>query len=246
MGYDKSANVYNSIYTNRKNYKRESGLALNIAHQAHQYKQHKDGSFPESLLDVACGTGLHLEYFSRSIENVEGLDLSEEQLAVARRRLRSVPLHRGDMTDFDLGKSFDVITCLFSSIGHLLYREKLHAAMTCMARHLKPGGVVLVEPWIMPHAFKEGHIGIDVVDKPDLKIARFSTAKRTNNIIYLQMHHMVAEPENIEYFVENHELALYTQKEYEDAFRTAGLAVYFDPSGLSDNRRGLFIGVKPQ
>ena len=70
-----------------------------------------------TLLDVACGTGRHLELLSDGYR-VEGLDLDAQLLAVARERLPSVPLHSGDMRDFELGRRFDVVTCLFSSIGY--------------------------------------------------------------------------------------------------------------------------------
>src|SRR5438128_2598716 len=71
-----------------------------------------------SLLDVACGTGLHDEHLLKWYD-VEGVDLSTAQLAVARGRLPEVTYTRADMTDFDMGKQYDVVTCLFSSIGHM-------------------------------------------------------------------------------------------------------------------------------
>ncbi|MBA2569767.1 MAG: methyltransferase domain-containing protein, partial [Chloroflexi bacterium] len=50
-----------------------------------------------TLLDVACGTGRHLELL-RGRFVVEGVDLDAGLLAVARERLGpDVPLHRGDM-----------------------------------------------------------------------------------------------------------------------------------------------------
>ena len=84
------------------------------------------------LLDIACGTGRHLECFRDGYE-IEGLDLNEELLALARARLGDVPLHGGDFCDFDLGSRFHVITNLFSSIGYAGTREKLDAAIACVA-----------------------------------------------------------------------------------------------------------------
>lgn len=76
------------------------------------------------LLDVACGTGLHLSYLKAHF-HVEGLDLDEKLLAIARQRLLDVPLHHADMTDFDLGRTFAVVTCLFSAIGYVKTLDNL-------------------------------------------------------------------------------------------------------------------------
>src|SRR4051812_11916048 len=80
-----------------------------------------------TLLDVACGTGKHLEHLRTRFE-CEGADLDEGLLDVARKRVPGVPLHHLDMRDFDLGRQFDVITCLFSSIGFVGGPDGLEAA----------------------------------------------------------------------------------------------------------------------
>ena len=77
-----------------------------------------------TLLDVACGTGRHLEYFVREASCV-GLDIEPGLLAVAGRRCPGVELVPGDMTDFELGRTFDAVTCLFSSIGYVRTVEGL-------------------------------------------------------------------------------------------------------------------------
>ena len=54
------------------------------------------------------------------------------------------------MTAFDLGCRFDVVTCLFSSIGYVGTVERLDQAIATMAAHLEPGGTLIVEPWLSP------------------------------------------------------------------------------------------------
>jgi len=114
---------------------------------------------------VACGTGLHAEAFQRWY-HVEGLDWSPGQLAVARERLPNVKLYQADMTNFATRKHYDVVTCLCSAIGELLDIEQVNRAVTTMANHLKPGGVLLVEPWLRPEQLREGRIWAEFVDEP--------------------------------------------------------------------------------
>jgi len=68
-------------------------------------------------------------------------------LQLAASRLPGVPLHPGDMRDFDLGERFDVVTCLGSSIAWMTTDADMRRAVANMARHLHPGGVLLIEPW---------------------------------------------------------------------------------------------------
>ena len=195
------------------------------------------------LLDVACGTCQHLEHLKEHFQ-VEGLDLDDELLALARQRCPGVPFHQGDMTDFDLGRRFDVVTCLFSSIGYVRTVENLVRAVDCMARHAVPGGLVLVEPWFTPEAWRPGTVHGLFVDEPDLKIARVNTSLARGRLSYFDFHYLIGTPEGTEHAVEHHELGLFEQEEMVAAFQAAGLTVSYDEEGLTG--RGLYLGRRPR
>ena len=193
----------------------------------------------QTLLDVACGTGKHLEVLREWYE-VEGIDLDGGLLDVARRRLPGVPLHQGDMRTFDLGKQFDAVTCLFSAIGYAGDTDGLRAAVVRMAAHLAPDGILIVEPWIEPDAWIDGNLNLLAVDEDDLKVARVTRSSRRGNVSIMDFHYLVVTREHAETFEERHEPTLFTREEYGDAFRAAGLAVARDEEGLIG--RGLYIG----
>ena len=229
--FARSARIYDAVYA-WKDYGRE-------AVRVHELVQaRKPGA--ATLLDVACGTGAHLAELRRWYR-CEGLDLDSDLLAVARERLPAVPIHEGDMRDFDLGRRFDAVTCLFSSIGYLLTVEALEAAVGAMARHLEPGGVLVVEPWLRPEAVVTPHVGAVFVDEPELKIARVDTIEVDGRTSSFDFHYLVGTPQGVEGFVEHHELGLFTREEQLAAFRAAGLQVEHDEEGLMG--RGLYIGV---
>jgi SAM-dependent methyltransferase len=193
-----------------------------------------------TLLDVACGTGKHLERLQREFE-VEGLDLDVDLLAIARGRLGAVPLHRGDMRNFDLGRRFDAVTCLFSAIGHVADRDELDAAVGAMARHLEPGGVLVVEPWLEPDVWIAGRLHLLTVDEPELKIARITVPEKRGITSIMNFHYLVATPDGVETYEERLEHGLFTRTEYGTALERAGLSVEHDEDGLSG--RGLWIGT---
>ena len=43
-------------------------------------------------------------------------------------------------------RAYDVVLCLFSSIGYVKTKSNLNRAVKCMANHLTPGGILLIEP----------------------------------------------------------------------------------------------------
>ncbi len=194
------------------------------------------------LLDVGCGTGGHLALLARDFD-AEGVDLNDQLLAIARAKCPGIAFHHGDMLDFDLGRRFDVVLCLFSAIGYVRTPARLRQAVANLARHVRPGGVLIVEPWLLPESIKPGYLHALFVDQPQLKVARMGTHRVVDRVSLLDMHYLVATAKNIEYFVERHELGIFTRDEYLSSFRDAGLDALWDEPGLIG--RGLVIGVKP-
>jgi ubiquinone/menaquinone biosynthesis C-methylase UbiE len=234
--FSKSAELYDTIYLSRgKNYAGEA----QAVHELVQKNLHSGG---KTLLDVACGTGIHTGYL-REHYQVEGLDLDERMLEVARKKMPETPFHQGDMLDFDLSRKFDVITCLFSSIGYVKTLPKLNQAVANLEKHLEPGGVLVVEPWFTPEDWNPGNVHATFVDQPDLKIARMNLTGREGTLSYFVFHYLVGTPEGITSFDERHELGLFTTDEYLAAFRASGLEIIHDPRWL--NQRGLYLGKKP-
>jgi len=231
--YDDMAAVYDLAYE-AKDYPREAAMLRWII----AAKKRSSGN---TLLDVACGTGKHMAELQRDFA-VQGLDLSTALLAVAQRRLLDVTFHLGDMSAFNLGAQFDVVTCLFSAIGHVETVEKLNATLRCFSSHARPGGVVIVEPWFTPEQYHPGAVHRLFIDKPDIKFARMNLSEVQGALSIMALHHLVGTPSGIQHFVERLEMGLFTHQEYLDAFTNASLDVTFDSEGLIG--RGLYVGVK--
>ena len=234
--FTKSEAFYDAIYGTMKDYADE---AQQIHELIQQYKQ----SSVTALLDVACGTGGHIPFF-RQHYIVEGLDLDEQMLTIARKRNPGTIFHRADMVDFTLGHQFDVIVCLFSSIGYVKTVARLYQTLQTMQRHLHQGGVVLIEPWLSPEVYKVGHIAAVFVDQPDLKIARMNISEVEDGISVMNFHYLVATPQGIEHFTERHELGLFSHEDYLNAFSVNGFDVVYDPDPHTLMGRGLYIGVR--
>ena len=235
--YERQAVFYDAIYDAQgKDYEKE---AEQIKGVIEKYKK----SPGNALLDVGCGTGGHFP-FLRKWYSVEGLDINENMLKVARQRHPNITFSQGSMVDFNLETQFDAVTCLFSAIGYAMTVSNLQSAIKSLERHTKPGGVVVVEPWFSPDQWKEGKPAAVFVDKPDMKLARVNVSERRGNVSIVNFHFLVATQGNVEHFTELHEIGLFTKKEYINAFKKAGLQTTYDPQGITG--RGLYVGVKPE
>ncbi|HEX9766406.1 MAG TPA: class I SAM-dependent methyltransferase [Nitriliruptorales bacterium] len=240
--FRRTANVYDLIYrATGKDY------AAEATQLTEQIRDRQPAA--RTLLDVACGTGGHLVHLADTF-TVAGVDLDPGMLAHARAKLPGVELVEADMRRFDLGRSFDVVVCLFSSIGYMRDSHELDQAVARMTSHLSPGGVLVIDGWVRPQAWRAGPDGrggphLDVAEGGDgLLVARIVRTRRDGNAVLMDMDHLVATIEGVDHVVDQHRVTLFTDGEYRGALDAAGLTVERLDSPMPDRDR--YIGVKPQ
>ena len=98
----------------------------------------------QSVLDVACGTGIVARTAAERIGpggRVVGVDLNQAMLTVAERVCPGVELRRADVTalPFDAA-TFDVVLCQMA----LMFFPDRHAALREMRRVVTPQGTVVI------------------------------------------------------------------------------------------------------
>jgi SAM-dependent methyltransferase len=160
-------------------------------------------------------------------------------LARAADRLPGVPLLAGDAESFAAGSRFDAVTSLFSVIG---YVGSLDAAVANMARHLTPGGVLVIEPWLYPQEYKRLHVGSDYTDTGRRTIYRMSHSgvdPAAPNVSVLTMHYLVGSPSGISHWTDTHRMTMFTREEFTAAYAAAGLSCEFVDPGFG---RGVVVG----
>lgn len=231
-----TANLYDALYANSKDYGKE-------AHRLYELiEQHKTTS-GKRLLDAACGTGQHL-FFLQNYYEVEGLEINPDFISIAEKKLPATIIHKQDMMSFTIPTKFDVLTCLFSSIGYTRTYECLAATLLNMRQHLKPGGVLIIEPWYTPTTFKPGHFTATIQELNGGKVVRTNHWSQENGHAKGDSQFLVVDSTGIKHISEQHLLGLFSQEQYTEALESAGLRVIYDAYGLIG--RGLYIGVSPQ
>lgn len=230
--FTESAEFYDLIYS-WKDYPAEAARVAALIRELHPQATR--------VLDVACGTGEH----ARILEAehgfvVDGLDVNEAFVAVAAGKLGAGRVYRGDMTSFELPARYDVILCLFSSIGYVRTLDNVRRTLECFRRHLAPDGVVILEPWLAPDAVTPGRVTVHSSDRDGIAVVRMSYMSVEGSMSRLHFEYLIGRPTGIGRLTEIHEMGLFTVEEMLACFAGAGFAASWEPEGLTG--RGLYTG----
>jgi SAM-dependent methyltransferase len=167
-------------------------------------------------------------------------------LAVARKNVPGVKFSRGDMADFDVGRRFDVVLCLFSSIGYLKTRKEISMAVANFARHLKEGGVLIIEPWLRKSEWSDRTVHMQQYESNSLKIARMSFVHAEGALSVLDERYLIGEKgKGVSYIRDLHKMRFFEVEPTLLALRKAGLDPRFTEDSLMPGR-GLVIATKPR
>ncbi|MCI4351604.1 MAG: class I SAM-dependent methyltransferase [Thermoplasmata archaeon] len=233
--YSRMARYYDQVYS-WKDYAEE---ARRITALVRRWGR----SNSRTLLDVGCGTGTHLALLQGRFR-CTGVERNDAMLRVARRKSRAVRWVHADMERLELGEPFDIVTCLFGAIGYVGTVPRLRRMMQRLARHVRPGGLLVIDPWLTPQNYQDGHLSLTVHDAPGLKIARAAISRREGRRSTIEFGYVVgASRAPLRLFRETHRLGLFSVAEILAALSDAGFRGRFYRKGFSLDR-GLYVAVR--
>ena len=230
--FTESAELYDLIYSRFKDYPAETYQLAELLGKVHARCR--------TILDVACGTGEHAYLLATHHGfEVDGLDLDPAFVRIARAKHPSGRFYEADMADFDLGRHYDAVLCLFSSIGYLRTLAQVRRALECFRKHIADDGVVIVEPWFTPDAMQPGYTNTRTVETQGLRIVRVSHTELDGRLSRLRFDYEIEGPDGSRRASEVHELGLFTTDEMLRSFEAVGLVAEYDSRGLYG--RGLYV-----
>ena len=228
---------YYDIVTQSRRYDREARILRKIISKLTISRGRK-------LLDAGCGTGKHLMYLASDF-CCTGLDLHEEMLKVARKKVPNATFVRANMTDFRLRNKFDVILCMSSAIGLVRTYSNLGKTIKNFSNHLKNGGIVIIENDSFSCSRSPPlYMNLLTAETSDIKIARVDYYRRRGNVLIEREDYMIAQRgKGTRHFADLQYMGMFGLKRTMHIMEQAGLTPKF-LKGALHRGNGLLLGRK--
>ncbi len=195
-------------------------------------------------LDLACGTALAVEFFSKRGYRSLGVDLSLPMLQIGRRR--AAHLIAADMRALPFLSKFARITCLYDSLNHLKSGKDLAAVFRAAADVLNDDGLFLFDvnhPDIYPAIW--GNEAPFIADGSDFHLQMATKFRRGDRIAQAIVTGWATVAGKRVRIHEKREQRAFSEREIIDALGSAGLVpsevTKFDPYAEGKNVKLFFV-----
>lgn len=95
------------------------------------------------IIDLACGPGMHGNWFAEHGFNVTGIDIEKEAIQIAKSLYPAVSFNVGDMRDIQADKA-NLVLFLGNTISSSKSPEDLELIISSIANVLHDGGILLI------------------------------------------------------------------------------------------------------
>jgi len=113
-----------------------------------------------SILELGCGTGRVTLSLVPYCQYIQGVDISPAMISICREKLVKAGIPRtkaevveGDITNFDLNKTFDIIIAPFRVLQNLETDQDVDGLFACVRKHLSKKGTCILNvfrPYLEP------------------------------------------------------------------------------------------------
>lgn len=137
------------------------------------------------ILNLGCGTGKHDNFLSKLGYKVDGVDLSKEMIAQAKKNFGSnsnLTFYEGNINSWvhAEGKQYDVVISLFHVLSYQTENDNVLNTFKTAYHHLNPGGIFLYDCW-----YGQGVLS----DRPAVRVKRLENDQIKVQRISEPVHH---------------------------------------------------------
>jgi len=126
-----------------------------------------------SVLDVGCGTGFFVDYYTRKKSNVTGIDITDISVRILRAKFPSCTFVRADIGSPDIGlkETFDIIN-VFDVLYHIVDDNAFERAIGNIGERCKQGGWILLTDALDPEKSVSEHVRYRDIETYSLSLGR--------------------------------------------------------------------------
>lgn len=132
---DKMASIYDAMYQTFINYTEEHDFYKNILQKYHC----------QSVLELGSGTGNLAKLFSQNNFDYIGLDVSEDMIAIAKKRAPNSPFIHADMREFLLDSPINATLITGRSTSYLISNEDVYYCFDSVYQNLSEKGLFVFD-----------------------------------------------------------------------------------------------------
>jgi len=220
--FQKYSAYYDLLYAD-KNYAEEVSYIDTIIR--------KYGKINSDLLDIGCGTGKHANLLADKGYNVCGIDISVPMIEIATKNYgNKISFFSGDLRNFDLNRSFDVITSLFHVMSYQITNDDVNNAIMSVYRHLNKGGCFIFDCWHGPGIMNDPPVvRVKRMANAEFEVIRISEplCDYNNSVIEVQITTIVKDlkTNDVKKVFESHKMRFFFRNEIDLFARVNGFTV---------------------
>lgn len=227
--YKKFANIYDDLINSDINYDIWYKKIVNLCKILNIHKK--------SYLDLACGTGNLTKKLAPHFDTVWGVDLSDEMLTEADKKLRNdglkVHLIHQDISELNLNRKFDLITCCLDSTNYILDESALIDYFKNVFNHLATNGIFIFD--INSHYKILNVLGNNTYTYDSEKITYIWENFLEDEIVDMYLTFFIKHENLYERFDEHHRERGYTCTHIEKTLKNCNLEIIFKLDNYQDN-----------
>ncbi|MGM0445953.1 MAG: class I SAM-dependent DNA methyltransferase [Bacillota bacterium] len=207
---------------------------------------------PKYIMELACGTGNMLKYFVKDVEEIYGLDKSEDMLTVAQNKLnqyQNVKLFQTDMSKEIKYGDFDFIYSIFDSMNYVLKYDDLIGVFKNAYLNLKSEGIFVFDINTL-YRLMELNEGTNKIDGKNYTCYWKDIVDKEQQEWIIELNIYLENNGELENFTERHIEKGYSIKDIEEGLSKAGF-LYIDhyrsftfKKGDPHNDRLHFVALK--
>lgn len=145
----------------------------------------KYGGQSKKIIELGSGTGKHANLLSEKGYQILGLERSPEMVDIANlKKAVHAEFTVADITNFEIGQSFDIALSLFHVISYLTDNQNLINTFKNVNRHLNKGGLFIFDVWHSTAVqFQVPEKRTKILKDENIEVTRYA-----NPVIYPEQH----------------------------------------------------------